>query len=221
VLLRRTAIAAVALASLVVASPASGLFKEKSVSGNLDGDPNIEQVKAERIPDAADPADDDLAQTAVDVLDTCGTTPLQTRITTVQEALVTLRLVDADTHPGKDVFTDLRSGASGRVGEIRLVSWRPQVGGPICAVPHILFKYSSRHPTHRPPGTVAMSDFVVSLRDFTPRFRGRELRLSEGWVTRTDALCCPTFEKTSFYRYVPARDRFIRYHTDLKRDKQH
>jgi hypothetical protein len=205
----------------VVASPASGLFKEKSVSGNLDGDPNIEQVKAERIPDAADPADDDLAQTAVDVLDTCGTTPLQTRITTVQEALVTLRLVDADTHPGKDVFTDLRSGASGRVGEIRLVSWRPQVGGPICAVPHILFKYSSRHPTHRPPGTVAMSDFVVSLRDFTPRFRGRELRLSEGWVTRTDALCCPTFEKTSFYRYAPARDRFIRYHTDLKRDKQH
>ena len=80
---------------------------------------------------------------------------------------MTLRLVDADTHAGKDVFTDLRSGASGRVGEIRLVSWRPQVGGPVCAAPHILFKYSSRHPTHRPPGTVAMSDFVASVRDFT------------------------------------------------------
>lgn len=209
------------LTTLVLVSPASGLFREKSVSGNLDADPNIEQVKAERVPDPTDPADNDLAQTAVDVLDTCAGTPIQTRITSVQEALVTLRLVDADTHAGKDVFTDLRSGASGRVGEIRLVSWRPQVGGPVCAAPHILFKYSSRHPTHRPPGTVAMSDFVASVRDFTPRFRGKELRLSEGWVTRTDALCCPTFEKTSFYRYVPARDRFIRYHTDLKRNKQH
>ena len=129
-LLRRAAVAAATLTTLVLAS-ASGLFKEKSVSGNLDADPDIEQVKAERVPDPVDPADDDLAQTAVDVLDTCAGTPIQTRITSVQEALVTLRLVDADTHEGKDVFTDLRSGASGQVGEIRLVSWRPQVGGPV------------------------------------------------------------------------------------------
>jgi hypothetical protein len=62
---------------------------------------------------------------------------------------------------------------------------------------------------------------VFSVRNFTRRFRGNELRLSEGWAKRSDALCCPSFEKLSFYRYVPARDRFIRYHTDLKRDKQH
>jgi hypothetical protein len=56
------------------------------------------------------------------------------------------------------------------------------------------------------------------LKDFTRRFRGNELRLSEGWVTRTDALCCPTYEKLSFYRYVKSRDRFVRYHTELKRN---
>ena len=134
---------------------------------------------------------------------------------------MTLRLVDADTHPGKDVFVDLRSGASGRVGgdPARVMAVRRPA--PTCAAAHNLFKYSSRHPTHRPPGTVAMADFVASVRDFTRRFPGKELRLSEGWVTRSDALCCPTFEKTSFYRYVKARDRFIRYHTDLRRNKQH
>ena len=48
---------------------------------------------------------------------------------------------------------------------------------------------------------------------------GNELRLSEGWAKRTDALCCPTFEKLSFYRYVPARDRYVRYHTELRRNR--
>jgi hypothetical protein len=218
--MRRPAILAALILALTLAAPASGLFKEKSVSGNLDSDANIEKAVAERVPDAADPNDDTLAQTAVDIVDTCGSTGVHVRVAGPQEALVTLKLINADTHPGKDVLADLRSGASGRVGEIRLVSWRPTSGSPICAAAHDLFKYRSSHPTHRPAGTVAMTDFVVSVKDFTRRFRGNELRLSEGWATRTDALCCPTFEKTSFYRYVPARDRFIRYHTDLTRNKR-
>jgi hypothetical protein len=218
-MLRKIALPLVLLFALLAATPASGLFNAKSVSGNLDADSNIERAEAERVPDPIDPSDDTLAQTAVDVVDQCGATTLKTRVAGPQEALVTLRLLNADTHPGKDVLADLRSGASGRVGEIDLVSWRP-ASGPMCAVPHYLFKYRSQHPTHRPAGTVAMTDFVVSIRDFSRRFRGSELRLSEGWATRTDALCCPTFEKLSFYRYVPARDRFIRYHTELKRNRK-
>jgi hypothetical protein len=217
---RRAAAVVAALAALVLAAPAAGLFTPKTVSGNLDSDASVEQVKAERVPDPTDPSDDALAQTAVDVVDKCGDTDLVVRIAGPQEALAALRLVDADTHPGKDVLADLRSGASGRVGEIDLVSWRPAASGPMCMTPHRLFKYSSRHPTHRPPGTVAVADFVVAVKDFTKRFRGNELRLSEGWATRTDALCCPTFEKTSFYRYVPSRDRFVRYHTELRKNKR-
>ncbi len=216
--MRKVALPLVLLFALLAATPAAGLFKAKTISGNLDSDANVEQVQAERVPDPTDPSDDTLAQTAVDVVDDCNGTTLKTRIAGPQEALVTLKLVDADTHPGKDVLADLRSGASGRVGEIDLVSWRPASGTP-CATPHYLFKYRSSHPTHRPAGTVAMTDFVVSLKDFTRRFRGNELRLSEGWAKRTDPLCCPTFEKLSFYRYVPARDRFIRYHTELRRNR--
>jgi hypothetical protein len=218
--MRRPALVAAPILALALAAPAAGLFKPKSLSGNLDSDANVEKVVAERVPDPVDPADDALAQTAVDVIDNCGGTEIKTRVAGPQEALVALKLVDADTHPGKDVFADLRSGASGRVGEIRLVSWRPTSGAPNCAAAHDLFKYRSNHPTHRPANTVAMSDFVVAIKDFTRRFRGNELRLSEGWATRTDALCCPTYEKLSFYRYVKARDRFIRYHTELKRNRR-
>jgi hypothetical protein len=211
---------AVPILALALAAPASGLFRTKSVSGNLDSDANVEKVVAERVPDPTDPTDDTLAQTAVDVVDQCGPTEVHMRVAGPQEALVGLKLVDADTQPGKDILADLRSGAAGRVGEVRLVSWRPISGAQICAGAHDLFKYRSAHPTHRPPHTVAMSDFVVSVKDFTRRFRGNELRLSEGWATATDALCCPTYEKLSFYRYVKSRDRFIRYHTELKRNRR-
>ena len=217
--MRRPAIiAAVALALALAAAPASGLFRSKTVSGNLDSDANIEKVVAEKVPDPSDPNDDTLAQTAVDVIDQCGGTEFHVRIAGPQEALVELKLVDADTHAGKDILSDLRSGASGRLGEVSLVSWRPVAGGTPCEQPHDLFKYNAAHPTHPPPHTVAMADFVVAVKDFTRRFRGNELRLSEGWATRTDALCCPTYEKLSFYRYVKSRERFVRYHTELKRN---
>jgi hypothetical protein len=218
--MRRPAILAATALALVVAAPASGLFRSKTVSGNLDRDANIEKVVAEKVPDPTDPNDDTLAQTAVDVIDQCPSGEVHVRVAGPQEALVELKLVTADTQPGKDVLADLRSGASGRVGEVDLVSWRPISGGTPCAGPHYLFKYRSAHPTHPPPHTVAMTDFVVSVRDFTHRFRGNELRLSEGWATANDALCCPTYEKLSFYRYVKSRDRFIRYHTELKRNRQ-
>jgi hypothetical protein len=218
--MRRPAILAVLVLALVLAAPAWGLFRSKSVSGNLDSDANIEKAVAEKVPDATDPNDDSLAQTAVDVVDQCGPSEIRVRVAGPQEALVVLKLVNADTHAGKDVLADLRSGASGRVGEVDLVSWRPNPGAQICAGPHYLFKYNAAHPTHAPPRTVSMTDFVVSVKDFTRRFRGNELRLSEGWATRTDALCCPTYEKLSFYRYVKARDRFVRYHTELKRNRQ-
>jgi hypothetical protein len=217
--MRRPAILAVAILALALAAaPASGLFRSKSVSGNLDSDANIEKAVAEKVPDPTDPNDDTLVQTAVDVIDQCGPTEVHVRIAGPQDALVELKLVNADTHAGKDILSDLRSGASGRVGEVDLVSWRPASGMP-CAQPHYLFKYNAAHPTHPPPHTVSMTDFVVSVKDFTRRFRGNELRLSEGWATRTDALCCPTYEKLSFYRYVKARDRFVRYHTELKRNR--
>jgi hypothetical protein len=214
------AASAVALAAIVLAAPAYGLFKPKTVSGNLDGDPAAEQVTAVRVPSAVDPNDDDLAQVAVNVLDTCPTGATDQRIAGPEEALVTLRLLDADTRPGKEALIDMRAGASGRHGLLRLVSLRPGPAGGACEVPHNDFSYLSTRPTRHPRGAGALTDFEIAVKDLSRRYKGKEVRLLEGWATPTDALCCPTFEKTSLYRYDRAKDRYVRYSAKVTRNRR-
>jgi hypothetical protein len=212
--------ALVALAALLVLAPpaAHALFKNKSVSGNLDSDPARERVKAVRVPDPADPTDDTLAQTAVDVVDDCPGGQTDQRISGTEEFLLTLRLVSADTRPGKEAFVDLRSGASGRHGELRLVGLRPApAGSSVCAVPHDDFRYLSTRPTRHPRGAPDLTDFELAMKNYSHRFKGSELRLLEGWAKPTDALCCPSFEKRSFYRYDRRKDRYVRYASQVTR----
>jgi hypothetical protein len=212
--------ALVALVSfLVLAAPVTyAAFKNRSVSGNLDSDPDAEQVKAVRVPDPVDPTDDTLAQTAVDVFDTCPGGQTDQRIAGPQEFLVTLRLVNADTRPGKEAFVDLRSGASGRQGELRLVALRrAPAGSAVCEAVHDDFRYLSTRPTRHPRGAPDLTDFELTIKNFSRRFKGMELRLLEGWAKPTDALCCPTFEKRSFYRYDRKKDRYVRYASKVTR----
>ena len=209
------------LALIALAVPAYALFKPKSVSGNLDSDAAAEHVKAVRIPSPVDPNDDDLAQTAVNVFDTCPSGPTDQRIAGPEEALVTLRLVSADTRPGKEAFVDLRSGASGRHGELRVVSLRPApAGSAVCEVAHDDFRYFSTHPTRHPRGANSLTDFELTIKDFKRRFKGKELRLLEGWAKPTDALCCPSFEKVTFYRYDRKKDHYVRYASKVKRTRR-
>jgi len=99
------------------------------------------------------------------------------------------------------VFVDLRSGASGRAGETRLVAWRG------CR-PRDLFRYDSDRPTRRPHGTVDVSSFALVVKDIERRFKGLELRLSEGFV-----FCCPSVQKLTYLRYDRRSDRYVRYRT--------
>jgi hypothetical protein len=207
------------LAALALAAPAYAIFEPKSLSGQMDADPSPEQVKAVEIPDPSDPTNHDASRVAVDVLDDCPSGPTDQRIAGPEEALVTLRLVAADTRPGKEAFVDMRSGASGRSGELRLVSLRQApAGSSVCAVPHDDFRYLSTRPTRHPRGADALADFELTIRNYSRRFKGRELRLLEGWATPSDALCCPSFEKTTFYRYDAKRDRYVRYASKLTRN---
>jgi hypothetical protein len=205
----------------LAAPPAHGLFREKSVSGNLDSDPAVEQVKAVRVPSPVDPNDDTLAQTAVDVFDTCPSGQTDQRIAGLEEALVTLRLVNADTRTGKEAFVDMRAGAAGRHGQLRLVGLRPApAGSSVCAVPHDDFRYLSTRPTRHPRGAADLTDFELTIKNFSRHFKGKELRLVEGWAKPTDALCCPSFDKASFYRYDRKRDRYVRYSAKVTRNRR-
>jgi hypothetical protein len=204
------------------ALPAHAIFKPKTVSGQMDSEPGNEQVTAIELPDPSDPTDHDLSQVAVDVLKTCPSGPTEQRIAGPQEALVTLRLVKADTHPGKEAFVDMRSGASGRFGELRVVSLRRgPAGSPDCEVPHDDFVYKSTRPTRHPRGATALTDFELTIRNFSRRYHGAELRLLEGWAKPTDALCCPSLEKRTFYRYDRKKDRYVRYASKVSRTRRH
>jgi hypothetical protein len=210
------------LIAAATAYPAQALFSSKSVTGQMDSDPAPEQVKAVELPNATDPTNHDLSQTVVDVVDDCHSGKVEQRVAGPQDALVTLKLVNADTRPGKEALIDMRSGASGRFGELRVVSLRrAPAGSGVCEQAHYDFLYLSTHPTPHPRGANGLTDFELTVRNFSRRYRGSELRLVEGWAKPSDALCCPTFEKTTFYRYDRRKDRYVRYASKVTRNRRH
>ena len=127
----------------------------------------------------------------------------------------TLRKID--TRRGREVFFDMRSGASARQGEARVVAWRKH-SGPTCRKARAIFKYRSTHPTHAPSDTNGeVSSFDVKVRERAHRYRGKEVILSEVFTRSDDPLCCGTVRKLSYWRYSRARDKYVRYKSKVQR----
>jgi hypothetical protein len=204
-----------ALLALAVSAPAFAFTGVVTKHGDLDGDAAKETVYTSRVdlPGVADEFD----QTEVRVSDTCAATPVDQRIGGPQDGLVTLKLRRIDTRKGAEVFLDMRSGASARQGEARVVAWRKHSGTP-CRKARNLFKYKSTKPTHPPRGTNGeVSSFEVKVRERAARYRGKEVVLSEVFTRPGEPLCCGSVRKLSYWRYSRARDKYVRYKTKIKR----
>jgi hypothetical protein len=202
-------LALILLPGLVLAPSAAAFIGPEQRDGDLDGDPGTESVQAVRV-DIRGVANR-FDQTKVRVIDNCDGQEITADISSVQDNLATLRLKRVDRRRGREVFFDMRSGAAGRLGEARIVAWRPSGGTP-CRVPRDLFRYQSDRHTRTPRGgTGDISAFDVDVRDFTKRYRGLEVRLVENFLRRGEPSCCGSLEKTTFWRYSTARDRFVRY----------
>ena len=199
------------LFTALLCASAAAVFEAVTVRGDLDGDGDAETVST------VDP-DGRGERTQVNVSDECDAGGMvNRRIAGPQDSLAFLKLLRADRAPGREVFVDLRSGASGRVGEARLVAWRP-LSETSCRVPRNLFRYDSDRPSRRPRGASEASSFGVVVRQLTRRYRGMEIVLDEFYVTRrVPAGCCPTFRKRSLFRYSLGRDRYVRYRTSVLR----
>jgi hypothetical protein len=205
------------LLALVLAAPAFGFSGTVTKDGNLDGDSNKESVYTAQVdlPGVADEFD----PTTIHVADTCGDRTIDQRISGRQDGVVALKLRRIDTRRGAEVFFDMRSGASARQGESRVVAWRKH-SGAICRKARSLFKYRSTHPTHPPRGTNGeVSSFDVKVRERARRFRGKEVVLSEVFTRDGDPLCCGTVRKLSYWRYSHARDKYVRYKTKVQRKR--
>ena len=207
---------AVGLAAAALATAPAGAFNGPVVKkGDLDGDGQNETVRSVRVdlPGVNDMFD----QTKVRVQDDCDGGVVKRNVAGPQDNLEALRLKRVDTRKGREIFTSLRSGAAGRQGEARVVAWRPLKDSD-CGKPRRLFRYRSIHPTKAPSGSTGeVSSFNVALKNRTNRYRGVEVRLSEGFLKSGEPECCPTIKKVTLYRYSRKRDRYVRYATKVTR----
>ena len=201
---------------LLAAAPAAAFLEPVSLTADLDGDGDREQVEAVRV--VLEDVEDMFDRTAVRIGDTCAGQVVRRRVAGPQDNLALLRLRPIDPRPGREVFVDLRSGASGRLGEARVVAWRKRGG---CGAARSLFAYGSDRPTSSPPGaTDEVSSFALRARALTRRFRGLELVLVEQFLRRGEPGCCGSVRKTTLLRYSRAKDRYVVYRTSVRRDSR-
>jgi hypothetical protein len=205
---------------------AIGVPVTKTKVVNLDGDPELEQVIPQEVcatfagsADTSACAPDQFPQRRVVVEDTCNGAAYTRVVSSEQEAVIKLRVSNfEDITPRPEIFFDLRSGAGGRVGEIRIVSWEDGPTPGSCPEPRALFRYPSKRTRGRVPKRAKSGDtFDAALREVSKHYAGKELRLRETYVDRNDALCCPSFERITWFGYSAGRDLYLRFRTNVKR----
>jgi hypothetical protein len=211
---RRVLLAILVLA--LTAIPAAAFVKPVTKRGDLDGDGDSEVVRAVRVDLKG--VEDMFDRTKVTVTDTCKGADRTRNVAGPQDNLAFLRLKAIDGRKGREVYTQLFSGASARQGEARVVGWRRGSDG--CSKPRKLFVYRSTNPTAAPRGSNGeVAGFTVRLRNATRRFKGTEIILSERFSKKGDPLCCGTYRKTTAWGYDRSRDLYRVYKTRVRKVK--
>ena len=221
---------AAALALLLLATLGSLARADEAgpVSANLDSDPDLEHVVPVQICESFDgkrrvppPAcgDKEFPRHRIVIEDTCNGMPYTRDVSSVQDTIYRLRVVNADGATQRpEIFFDARSGATGRGGDIRVVRYDPVADA--CWKPHRLFRYPARDTLGRiPRGAAGHDSFSAFLGNFSKRFNGREIRMIETYVDRDDAFCCPSFRRITYFRYRSGRNKYVRYATRVTRIK--
>jgi hypothetical protein len=202
---------------------------ERARVANLDGGPELESVRARSVcqapggalsaPQNTKCATGSFPRHRIDLEDTCAGSPRTLALSSVQDFVVRLRAteIDGDT-AHKEIFFDVRSGATGRGGVVRIVRMVDGAAGT-CARAESLFRYPSKAAIGRlPRGATALSSWDAEVRDYTSRYRGKEVRLFETFVDRDDAYCCPTFLRKTFLR-LAGGERYVRFRSETRRVK--
>lgn len=185
------------LAALVAAAPLG------AVVANLDADPRLESVHG-------------LGPTLrkrVVLEDRCAGVPVRFRLSPTHDAVEFVRVRDVDGFGERpEVVLELRTGGGGHLGITKILRLGAR-GEPGCAEPVTLFRYRPDAPRLEPPAAFAPTNWTVRVRDLSARFRGKEIRLWEGYVDRDDPLCCPSKQRVTRFRFDPDVDRYVVYQT--------
>ena len=199
---------------------------DRPLLADLDGDGANETVRARETAcfnarDTHPPpcARDDLRTFVVEVADSCAAGPREVALTLSREMeYVSIgRLIDADRDGhARELAFEARAGASARAVQAKIVSFRAGADGCI-AVRKTLFSYPRHDSVGRRPRGSSFSTGALQIKDFTKRHAGLELRTVESYAGGGDPGCCPTWERTTYWRFERARDRYRTYRTKLVR----
>ena len=191
---------------------------------DLDGDGTDETVRARETAcfsaeDAHPPpcTRDDLRTLVIEVADTCGPGEVALTLSREMEYVSIGRLIDADRDGrARELAFEIRAGASARAVQAKIVSFRAGANGCV-AVRRTLFSYPRPETIGRRPRGTSFSTGSLQIRNFTPRYAGLELRTIESYARGTDPGCCPTWQRTTYWRFDKANDRYRTYRTKLVR----
>jgi len=200
---------------------------------DLDGDGTNETVRVRETacyneegerPPPCSRSDDVFRTLVVEVADSCaggpGRGPDGERVLTLSRAMESVsqgRIVDADGDgQARELLFEVRAGAASRAVQAKIVSFKPGPDGCV-AVRRTLFSYPRKDSTGPLPRGGYFSTGSLQIKDFTQRLRGLELRTYESYARGNDPGCCPTWERTSYWHFDRADDRYRKYRTKLER----
>lgn len=212
---------------LALAGVAVAIGAAKTLIANLDSDSAPERVVVQELCQATDgtihlpqPAcsEDQISRRQIEIEDTCAGAPYRRTISNLQDGVDRLRVTEADGQTRRpEIFFDMRSGATGRAGDVRVVRYddRP---GETCPAPHRLFRYPSRATLGAiPRGASSRDSFSPVLGNYSKRHPGKEIRVTETYVDKNDAFCCPSFERVSYFAFSRKANRYVRFTTSVRR----
>ena len=193
---------------------------------DLDGDGTDETVRvretacfnAEGTTDPPCSRSEDVFRTlVVEVVDSCAGGERAITLSREMEYVSIGRILDADGDgQARELAFEVRAGAAARGVQAKIVSFRPGADGCV-AVRRTLFSYPRKDSTGPSPRGGSFSTGSLRIKDFTKRYPGLELRTHESYARGSDPGCCPTWERTSHWRFDKAGDRYRRYRTKLVR----
>ena len=220
------AVACLCASALAADRPSQPL--DTPLRADLDGDGTDETVRVRETacfdaegtsPPPCSRADDVFRTFVVQVVDSCAAGAGERVLTLSREMeYVSIgRVIDADRDGrARELAFEVRAGASARGVQAKIVSFKAGAGGCV-AVRRTLFSYPRADSIGRRPRGTSFSTGSLRIGNFSTRYAGLELRTIESYVRGRDPGCCPTWERTSYWRFDTARDRYRTYRTKLVR----
>jgi hypothetical protein len=209
-------------ATAIAASPPLPL--DKPLVADLDGDGTNETVRAHETAcyspkgEQKPPCKKDVLRTLfVEVVDSCAGGTKALRLSREMDGVSLARIVDADGDgKARELAFELRAGATGRGVQSKVVSFQAGPGGCV-AVRRTLFSYPRPDTIGRRPKGTSFATGDLAIRDFDPGAPGLELRTRETYARPTDAGCCPSYSRVTYWRFDAARAGYRPYRTKLRK----